>query len=348
VSTATLFPFSDTPAVELGEGLWQKQILPFGKIQLPGGKVLDVDENYLQPVMAAFEAGAFDQISLQMADGDNKHTDDPERQRGEVSGLQMKGDGLYATIRTTDAGTSVVKNNPKLGVSVRLLDDYVDHTGRHFKRALHHVLATLSPRVQGMKPWQLVKEFSDPAAAETVDLSDWPSSPVSGDGDEDGGDMTTITEEELAAAAAAEDEAAAAELGRLVRDFEATELTDTGGGSETVLAEVRQSRLELAEMRRLYNAERVGREIDAFALAGVPPALLQLARPVLEYDSVLELSDGTRISAAEQVRKMLNECKGYVELGLRTGSGTSSSPEQTEDSILAAWAAESDNWVKEK
>lgn len=340
MTSATLFPFAESDAVELGEGLWAKKLLPFGKIKLPDGRELNVDADYCRPIMSAFSAGAHDQVALQMADTKNTHTDDPERFRGEVTGLELKDDGLYGTIKTTGKGTETVKDNPKLGVSVRVLDGFEDHEGRRFKRTLHHVLATLSPRVQRMGSWQLIKEFADDGY-DTIDLTEESPLPVIGDATTEGGDMPDITAEELAAA---EDAWASAELGRLFGSLEPTSLSQPVTGDLELAEAMRQTRLELAEVKRDRNKERANNEIDKWALAGVPPALLQLARPLLENpeQGIVELADGNRINSASIVRRMLDECKGYVELGLRVGHAETMTEQQMEDDILNRWEKEGD------
>jgi hypothetical protein len=348
MTTATLFPFEETEVVELGEGLWKTKILPFGTIRLSDGRDLKVDHNYIRPVMEAFSAGAFDQISLQMADENNKHTDDPERHRGEITGLEVADDGLYASVRTTPEGTETLKKNRKLGRSVRILDGYVRHDGKVFKRALHHVLATLSPRVQGMGRWELVKEFSHAAAEwDVLDLTESSPLPVSsGGGDTGGGGMPDIAPDELdAMTQSAEDDFAEQELGRVLGDN--PELADGLGTrtelSDSVALELTELRKVRKEMREDLQRERAKNELTELAHAGVWPALLKLAQPILEAPDVpvIELSDNTTVNPAAVVRAMLDECRGMVQLGVRMGSPDTRSEEQIENDILTRWEQES-------
>lgn len=362
-TTATLFPEDASAVVELGEGLWRKQILPFGSILHKNGTMV-VDEAYCKPILEAFRAGAFSQIPLQLADSDNKHTDDPERFRGEIKGLELTPSGLEAIISTTARGTEIVRENPKLGVSVRVLDGYTGHDGRAFKRVLHHVLATLSPRVNGMGNWSAIGEFADLDIANTVDLTD--TLPVLNGVDEPDGGETVPTDTELSAATIEEtvvevEDVDQDEVDRLAEEalaeYAETQLEQaradqaagdgTGDGKELAIDTTQYaSSTELAELRRENNnirqtlaTERGEREAEGYMRDGVPPAIVQLALPLLTLPSVavVELSDGTEVSPVGVVRAMLNECKGMVELGIARGHETGKTQAQSEDDLLAAW-----------
>src|ERR1039458_3840119 len=97
----------------------------------------------------SFKDGAFDQVAFQLATDGNEHTADPERFRGQIRGLIPTDTGLDALIETTDAASDLIKTNPKLGVSCRLVPER-ENAGKKFKLALEHVLGTLNPVVTGM------------------------------------------------------------------------------------------------------------------------------------------------------------------------------------------------------
>ena len=57
----------------------------------------------------------------------------------------------------SDEGAKVLRENPKLGVSARIVESYQRADGRHFTAALQHVLGTLDPRIPACargKPWK--------------------------------------------------------------------------------------------------------------------------------------------------------------------------------------------------
>lgn len=168
-------PRSPGTAIELGNRLWRTQLLPLGEIDYKGRKI-KFDKEYLSGLIRAFKAKAFDLVPFQLAPDDNKHTNDPERFRGEIVGLEMTGDGLDLLLEPTEAGEELLRTNPKLGVSARIYEEYQRSDGKAFPQALQHVLATLDPRVPGMRTWQ---EVEVPVAlsqqigeVEVVDLSD--------------------------------------------------------------------------------------------------------------------------------------------------------------------------------
>lgn len=172
--TVLLTPVNRGDTVELGRKTFKKQILKKGSLDYDGRKI-EFDDRYLTDLANAFKAGAFDAVPFQLADDANRHTNDPERTRGEVIGLEVTPDGLDAIVELTDDGAQVVENNPKLGVSARIIEG-VKHAmgGQAWPRAIQHVLGTLDPRVTGMRPWEAVQLAADATGETVVDLTNTP------------------------------------------------------------------------------------------------------------------------------------------------------------------------------
>lgn len=170
--TVLLSPVNRGNAVELGRKTFKKQILKKGSLDYEGRRI-DFDDRYLTDLANAFKEGAFDAVPFQLADAGNAHTNDPERTRGEVIGLEVTPDGLDAIVELTDDGAQVVENNPKLGVSARIIEG-VKHAmgGQAWPRAIQHVLGTLDPRVTGMRPWEAIQLAADATGETVVDLTD--------------------------------------------------------------------------------------------------------------------------------------------------------------------------------
>lgn len=169
MTIALVMPTREKKAIELGRNLWRKQVLKKGTIDYKG-RSLTFDDAYLSDLAKAYNDQAFDQVAFQLAGPDNEHTLDPERTRGEIKGFIQTADGLDALIETTDAGSEVIRANPKLGVSARIVEGLKHADGRSFRAAIQHVLGTLDPRVTGMGQWQPVN-LSSPSIEETIDLS---------------------------------------------------------------------------------------------------------------------------------------------------------------------------------
>jgi hypothetical protein len=166
-----LTPFLEDEAsrVELANRVWRKKLLPFGDVEYKG-RTLRFTRDYLGQVVNAFRDRAYDMVPFQLADGQNTHTNDPERTRGEITGMELGEDGLYVNVRTDEAGSQVLERNPKLGVSARIVEGYARSDGKHFPAAVQHVLGTLDPRIPGLGAWEAV-EAANPVPDTVLDLS---------------------------------------------------------------------------------------------------------------------------------------------------------------------------------
>jgi len=330
MAKAVLSPLTEKPTAQLSPTLFRKQILPKGTINYKG-KQLVFDDAYLTELATAFQQGAYDEVAFQFADGANTHTLDPEKRKGTVKGVELADDGLYGTFELEPEAAAYVSKYPNFGVSARIVHDLSKADGTKHKRALMHVLGTLDPRVTGMKPWQPI-ELSNDDVDGVIDLSD------------------TDWEVEIVTppvqTAPEDDEQLIAELAKL---FE----TDNGKGEEDDVTLTNQQDVQkqidlaVAKERKRINALEVElatnafeREAAALIDAGVPPALVELARPILSTpgENVIELSNGTKTDVRDTFRKMLEECKGYVDLAVERGHTFAGGEDQT-DAIVAAWEA---------
>jgi hypothetical protein len=165
-----LSPHDDSDAVMLSQKVYRKRILPKATISYRGRKI-SFDDQYLTDLAQSFNDKAYDQVAFMLADTNNSHTLDPERFRGEVLGCEVGDDGLYATIQVTPAAAQVLKENPKLGVSARILENYQRSDGKQFPRALQHVLGTLDPVIPGLGTWEEVALSNGVAPENVIDLS---------------------------------------------------------------------------------------------------------------------------------------------------------------------------------
>src|SRR6185312_12163002 len=104
-----------SPAIELSGGVWAKKVLPVGSINYQG-RQLHFTPDYLRTLEQAFRNGAYDQVSFQLADAKNTHTNDPERHRGTIVDMKAQDDGLYVYVQPTPRGAQVLRENPNLGV----------------------------------------------------------------------------------------------------------------------------------------------------------------------------------------------------------------------------------------
>ena len=169
MTALVLTPFTAAEAVELGNRLWRKKVLPVGDVEYRG-RMLHFDRPYLGQLVQAFRSRAYDQVPFQLADAQNTHTNDPERTRGEIRDMHLEDDGLYVVAEVTPEGEAVLTANPKLGVSARIVENYDRSDGKRFTAAVQHVLGTLDPRIPGLGAWQAI-EAATPVPDTVIDLS---------------------------------------------------------------------------------------------------------------------------------------------------------------------------------
>ena len=155
--------------MELGNRIWRKTVAARRRRSTTRAGRCSSPATTWQ-LEAAFTDRAYDQVAFQLADAGNTHTNDPERFRGDIVAMDAEEDGLWLTVSPTAAGEKVLKENPQLGVSARIVEDYARSDGRRFPAAIQHVLGTLDPRIPGLGPWEAI-EAATPEPDEVVDLS---------------------------------------------------------------------------------------------------------------------------------------------------------------------------------
>ena len=365
MTLAVLTPFSRAKASPAGERMWRKKLLPVGQVSYKG-QVLNFSPDYLGQLAATFSERAYDQVPFQLAPGDNSHTNDPERYRGTVVGMDADSSGLWVTVKATEAGDTILRDNPYLGISARIVEDYERADGKYYPAAVQHVLGTLDPRIPGLGAWEPMSFASEQLAV--IDLSGESFSGERKKGDmpdlspeqqarlarlldvpEDkfeqliaGFEAPELTDEELAELAAGLDDGSAqltdAELEELTaaaQELEAAGELETAGTSlanddallaiELATARADDNSRQLAEINRHLDSERYEAERRRLAEQGVPPFIVDMARPLLEGTGhVVELSNGKAADAGAIMRKVLGEFgKASAMLDLSAEAGSS-------------------------
>lgn len=170
--TVYLTPTDDGDAIELSTTTFRKKVLPRGSIKY-GDREIVFDDEYLADLAASYNEGAYDQVPFQLADESNRHTMLPERMKGECKSVEVKEDGLWGTFELSSDAAELVRANPKLGVSARIVEGYERSDGKTYKRALQHVLGTLDPRIPGMGAWEEIELSNGEAytSSDVIDLS---------------------------------------------------------------------------------------------------------------------------------------------------------------------------------
>ncbi len=342
-----LTPTDDGAAIELSRTMFRKKILPLGSIDYKGRKI-NFDKAYLTDLASSFQDGAYDQVAAMLADKDNAHTMDPSRFRGEVKGVEVADDGLYGTFELSADAAQMVKDNPKLGVSARIVEGYARSDGKTFPRAMQHVLMTLDPRIPGLGAWTEVELSGYDSGDEVVDLTQSAyegEETVAGKDDKADDLIDGLTREEY--------EALLAELdldGDEGNEGDETDEdeTDEGEGAQTrepagagaslsnQSTAIELANAEIAELKRQNATQKYEADKRDYVRRGVPPALVELARPVLEAPDgfTIDLSNGTdgeqKVDAAHIIRQLLDSSAGYIALAQERGHSLDFSQEKGE------------------
>lgn len=333
--------------------MFRKQVLPKQTINYKGRKIT-FDDAYMQDLAKAFNANAFDTVKLFFDKGDGKHMEDPEQVRGTIRGLELANDGLDVIIDfDNEQAADLVRQHPDFGVSARIIEGLEHADGRTFPRAIKHVLGTFDPRATGMRPWQEVSMSEE--VKDTVDLTDeddvttepegtegTPDSqpnpnPTEPDSDDDTDDEDDVDDDD-----ADDDEDDDNPEGEVKMSREAQAVIDTLSAAD------RENNDRIRSLELQLAAQRFESEAAEYVRDGVPPAIVELARPLLSLPAqpVIELSrDGKdeSIDVGDTVRKMLSEMKGFVELSREMGHSfaTVDDGKDQEDVVLEAWTKQS-------
>ena len=371
MTTAVLTPFTGTQAVELGNRVWRKRVLPVGDVDYKG-RTLHFTRDYLAGLARSFQERAYDQVPFQLAGSDNSHTNDVERFGGEITDFEVAEDGLYIKLAATERGEKVLKENPNLGVSARIVEDYARSDGKFFTAAVQHVLGTLDPRIPGLGGWEAVEASNDAEAVLDLSTFSFTGEEMTVSGDQftaeergklskllqipedkidaltaladadlsllagDGADAE-LTDEELAQLIA---EMPDEELAALQAEFEGQVAAAAPGLSNQAAMAIEMANVRADENARQlsvitseldtqrYEAERARLVRDS----GVPPFLVELARPLLEGTGhTVDLANGKAVDAGQIMRKVLTEyakAAKMMDLSVELGSAMDE-PEQT-------------------
>lgn len=170
MTRALLTPYDLSEPTRVGRRRFWKRILPVKTINYKGRKVT-FDKQYHMDLADSFRKGAFEQVPLVFADGENRHNMDPRNFGGDILDMQARNDGTWALIEAEKDAAKAIRKNPRLGVSARIVEGVAKADGRTFNRAVNHVLLTMNPRVSGLGPWQAVDLSDEDTDIEVVDLT---------------------------------------------------------------------------------------------------------------------------------------------------------------------------------
>lgn len=138
---------------------FRKHILNLGELIHPKtGERLQLGDDFYAKLQRNFADGVCDIVQVPLADAQNRHSEDPLRNTGEVVGIEREGSKVYSVLDIRDPkAVDGLRNKTLLGASAFLNLDYTDtRTGRKVGPALLHHCVTNRPYVTGLDDYEEV------------------------------------------------------------------------------------------------------------------------------------------------------------------------------------------------
>lgn len=138
--------------------LYRKHILTKGTLIHPKtGKKIDINDAFIGKLTSNFTSKVCDIVQVPLANDSNDHSEDPSRNKGEVIGIETKGDKVYALVDAREDADKFGKTY--LGASAMMHLDYTDtKTGKKVGPTLLHMAVTNRPYVTDLDPYEKVVE----------------------------------------------------------------------------------------------------------------------------------------------------------------------------------------------
>jgi len=191
--------------------LFRKHILSKGDLLHPKtGQTISVDDTFFDSLTKNFDAGVCPIVQVPLADSANRHSEDPDRNLGEVIGVEAKDDKFYAIIDARDKADKFGKT--LLGASAMLDLDYTDtKSGKKVGPTLLHTCVTNRPYVTDLDDYEEIVAATADTSERAVLLTPAPVAEAeTKSADKETGEMGETPATETAAKAPSLDELLAA------------------------------------------------------------------------------------------------------------------------------------------
>lgn len=162
--------------------LFRKHILTKGELIHPTTKKrIKIDDSFITTLKKNFDEKVCPIVQVPLANDNNAHVEDPDRNVGEVVDIEVSGDKVYAVI---DARRNVerFKDRTYIGASAMLSLDYTDtRTDKRSGPTLCHVAVTNRPYITNLDEYEEIIKASADNSEEAVLLTE-PSTDVENTG----------------------------------------------------------------------------------------------------------------------------------------------------------------------
>jgi hypothetical protein len=142
---------------------YEKHILNKGVLLHPmTGAKINIDDEFVRKLKRNFDNGTCDIVQVPLADGQNAHSEDPDRNIGEVIDIRERDNKIYAVIDARRADAVDKLGKTWLGASAMLSTNYKDtKTGNRVGPTLLHVAVTNRPYVTGLEDYKEIVQASN-------------------------------------------------------------------------------------------------------------------------------------------------------------------------------------------
>lgn len=316
--------------------VFEKQILNYGDLKYKG-QTVHIDDEWADKFISNFDAKICDTVQVPKADNENDHSEDPDRNIGEVIGLVKRNKKIYAQIDVRDPdAVDKIEKKLYLGASAFLSTNYENtDTGERVGPTLLHVAVTNRPYVTKLEDFKELVALSadtssdavvltaepDPEEIETMTLDELIATLL----DEHGIDVVALQEQ------AADSEAAVALSNKIQAELVTTGLLKLSNGKEATADELIGAVAEAGEqLVTLSNKIDELEKSDARRDAEVDVDKRVSGGFILpkDRDAMLEL----RLSNKDIYEKLIPE-KPVVKIEEEAGSSKEPEPSSYKDEI---------------
>lgn len=180
-SNGSSYDEMDTASVELARKstgkLFRKHILNKGPLIHPAtGEKLDIDDDFVAKLKKNFDDKVCDIVQVPLANDKNEHSEDPDRNIGEVIGIEEDDNKVYAVLDIRDEKAQPKMGKTLLGASAMMHLNYKDtRTGEYKGPTLLHSCVTNRPYVLGLDDYEEIVAASADSTEEAVLLTEEPA-----------------------------------------------------------------------------------------------------------------------------------------------------------------------------
>jgi Mu-like prophage I protein len=194
----SVIPSPDSEWVELARNrrtqgrLFEKHILNKGVLIHPATHAeINIDDAFVAQLKRNFDNGVCDIVQAPLADDQNRHSEAPDRNTGEIIDIRERDGKVYAVLDSRKYSDDLGKT--LLGASAMLSTNYTDtRTGEKVGPTLLHVAITNRPYVTGLEDYKELVAASN--SSENTEVVVYSSSPDSED--PENAEVATPTEPE--------------------------------------------------------------------------------------------------------------------------------------------------------